>query len=206
MRKLSAVIASLALATSALAVGTSHWNHTSEADFKAGTFHNVVATNLGDLKLSRAVKTLLGADAQGSSGYALAEGPDGTVYAGTGPNGVLLAIKGEKVSRVATLGENISIFSLLVDGQGRLLVGTGGDKGQILRIDTAKKSKGDPKPVEVFSHDGVQYVWAMAKTGDGTVYAATGPEGQLFSITGDGKSDVLFDSDENNLLSLVADE
>ena len=30
-----------------------------ETDFKAGTFDNVVATNLGDLKLSRAVKTLL---------------------------------------------------------------------------------------------------------------------------------------------------
>src|SRR6478735_2624877 len=161
-----ALFVALSIGVPALAVGTSHWNHTSEADFRAGTFHNVVATNLGDLKLSRAVKTLLGSDAQVSSVYALAEGPDGTVYAGTGPNGVLLAIKGEKVSRVATLGENISIFSLLVDTQGRLLVGTGGDKGQILRIDPAKKSKGDPKPVEVFSHDGVQYVWAMTKTAD----------------------------------------
>src|SRR3954462_3461459 len=95
-----------------LAIGTSHWSHTSEADFKAGTFHNVVATNLGDLKLSRAVKTLLGSDGEVSAVYALAEGPDGTIYAGTGPQGVLLAIKGDKVTHVAKLGENVSIFSL----------------------------------------------------------------------------------------------
>ena len=42
----------LAFATSVLAVQTSHFVHTSEADFKNGTMQNVVATNLGDLKLS----------------------------------------------------------------------------------------------------------------------------------------------------------
>src|SRR5437667_6193402 len=101
------------LATSpAFAVGTSRWVHTTETDFKAGTFHNVVATNLGDLKLSRAVKSLLGQDAQVSAVHALAEGPDGTIYAGTGPQGVLLAVKNDQVKRIAKLGENISIFSL----------------------------------------------------------------------------------------------
>ena len=39
--------------------GTSHWTHDSEAEFKKGVLHNVVATNLGDVKLSRAVKTVL---------------------------------------------------------------------------------------------------------------------------------------------------
>src|SRR2546423_1561875 len=43
------VLAVLLLASShALAVGTSHWTHTNEADFKNGTMTNVVATNLGD--------------------------------------------------------------------------------------------------------------------------------------------------------------
>src|SRR6478735_3870552 len=158
-----ALFVALSIGVPALAVGTSHWNHTSEADFRAGTFHNVVATNLGDLKLSRAVKTLLGSDAQVNAVYALAEGPDGTIYAGTGPSGVLLAVKNDKVSRVAQLGENVNIFSLIVDDKGRLLIGTGGDRGQILRIDKPNQAKGDAKPVEVFSQDGVQYVWAMTR-------------------------------------------
>ena len=68
---------------------------------KGGTFDNVVATNLGDLKLSRAVKTLLEQDPDVSTVNALAEAPDGSVYAATGPKGVLLRIKGETVTKVA---------------------------------------------------------------------------------------------------------
>ena len=49
------------------------------------------------------MKTLLEQDPRISSVNALAEGPDGTIYAGTGPQGVLLEIKDQKVSTVATI-------------------------------------------------------------------------------------------------------
>lgn len=90
----------LFLASSALAVNTSHWVHTSEADFKKGNSRNVVATNLGDLKLSRAIKTILDENAKVSAVYCLAEAPDGSVYAGTGPHGIVLRVKGDKVTQV----------------------------------------------------------------------------------------------------------
>jgi outer membrane protein assembly factor BamB len=45
----------------------------------------------------------------------------------------------------------------------------------------------------------------MYVTPDGNVYAATGPNGQLFVITPDGKHEVVLDSHENNLLSLIGD-
>jgi hypothetical protein len=192
----------------AFAVGTSHWTQQSEADWKAGTFDGVVATNLGDLKLSRAVKTLLSQDSRVSSVYAFAEAADGTIYAGTGPQGVLLGIKGETVSTVAKLGDNVNIFSLLFDDKGRLLIGTGGDKGEIQRLDHPEKNLDGTeheKPKQIFSAEGVQYIWAMAKSSDGTLYAATGPNGQLFQINPDGTSKVLFDCEENNLLSLISD-
>src|SRR5215212_4143738 len=96
----------IALASStALAVGTSHFSHTSEADWKDGTFDNVVATNLGDLKLSRAVKTLLEQDPKVSSVNALAQAPDGTIFAGTGPRGVLLRVKDDAVAPVAKVDD-----------------------------------------------------------------------------------------------------
>src|SRR3954469_24380897 len=132
--KLRILLVTCLCSSVALAIGTSHWSHTSEADFKAGTFHNVVATNLGDLKLSRAVKTLLGQDAHISSVYALVEAADGTIYAGTGPQGIVLSIKNQKVETLATLGENIIVSSLLIDQKGRLLIGASGDKGQIFRV------------------------------------------------------------------------
>src|SRR5688572_3965090 len=154
----------------AFAVGTAHWTHTSEADFKNGTFDNVVATNLGDLKLSRGVKKILEQDARVSSVYALVQAKDGTVYAGTGPQGVVLAIKDDKVADAAKLEEGTSVFSLALDKDGRLLIGTGGETGKILRL-----TKPGEKAEEVFTAEGVQYVWAIHPTPDGNVYAATGP-------------------------------
>src|SRR5688500_1960605 len=138
-----------------------------------------------------------------SSVYALAEGPDGTIYAGTGPQGVVLAVKGERVSTLLKL-DDANVFSLLVDKQGRLLIGTGGERGRIYRIDKPGE-KTDEKPHEVFSVDGVQYVWQMRQTPDGNLYAATGPNGQVFEIKPDDSHSVLFDADDSNILSLAAD-
>jgi ligand-binding sensor domain-containing protein len=188
----------LVLAVPALAVGPSMWRHTSEADFQPGTFENVVATNLGDLKLSRAIKTLLEQNPDVSSVYAIVESPDGVIYAGTGPRGVLMKIDNGEVSKVLNVPDQ-QIFSLLFDAQGRLLIGTGGELGRVLRID-----KPGEEPVEIFSSEDVQYVWAMAEV-EGTLYAATGPNGQLIAIDRDGKSRVLFDSHENNLLCMASD-
>jgi len=156
----------LTLSAPVWAVNTSHWVHTSEADFKKGTFKNVVATNLGDVKLSRAIKTILEQDPKVSAVYCLAEGPDGVVYAGTGPHGVLLRVKGDQVTTVYEAEGVVNILSLLVDSQGRVLIGTGGETGKVLRID--KPGEKDPKPKEIFSEKEVQYVWSMVLTPDGT--------------------------------------
>src|SRR5260370_21183076 len=142
------VTLSLLLASPALAVQTSHWNHTTEADFKKGVMHNVVATNLGDVKLSRAVKTILEQDARVSAVYALAEAPDGSIYAATGPHGVLLKIKDDKAAIVAEFEDNSSLFALVVDLKGNLIVGTSGEKGKVFRLDNPGAE--GSKPVEIF--------------------------------------------------------
>jgi len=61
------------------------------------------------VKLSRAVKTMLGAGCKITAVYALVEAADGTIYAGTGPQGIVLSLKGEKVSTIATL-DDANIF------------------------------------------------------------------------------------------------
>jgi hypothetical protein len=198
--RLNLWLVTLLLATPALGVTTSTWTQTNQEDFKKGTLDNVVATNLGAVKLSRAVKTLLDQDPRISVVNSLAEGPDGTIYAGTGPQGVLLAIKDQKVSTVATIESATSLTSLIVEKSGRVLIGTAGQKGRVLAID-----KPGDKPHAIFDAEGVQYVWALAQTSDGNVYAATGPTGKLFEIKPDGSQKVLLDSGQSNLLSLVAD-
>ncbi len=190
------------LAPLALGVGTSNWSQTTEAEWKTGQFDNVVATNLGDLKLSRAVKTLLEQDEDVSSVNCLAEGPDGAIYAGTGPKGLLLRVKGDDASKLATIEGATAVLSLRVDNDGGLLIGTGGDAGRVLRLEHPNKE--GEKPVEVFKADGVQYVWQIVQTPDGTIYAATGPSGKLYEIKADGTHKVLLDTDENNLTAMVS--
>ena len=133
-----------AIGLPAFAVGTSTWTQTNENDWKDGTFDNVVATNLGDLKLSRELKTLLEQDPRVSSVNALAQAPDGTVYAGTGPRGVLLRVKGDTVDEVTKV-DDAQIFSVVVDSKGDVLLGTGGQHGRVLRVRPA----GGP-PEELF--------------------------------------------------------
>src|SRR5205807_5257128 len=106
----SVFLAHLCLAVSTYAVQTAHWTHTNEADFKKGTMHNVVATNLGDVKLSRAVKTILEEDARVSAVYAMVEAADGSIYAATGPHGVLLRVKDGKATAITEFEENSSLF------------------------------------------------------------------------------------------------
>ncbi len=194
----------LAVAAVATGVTTSHWTQTTEADFKLGKFHDVVATNLGDLKLSRSVKTLLEQDPKVGAVYALAEAADGTVYAGTGPQGVVLKVKDDHVTPLLELGDGTNVSSLRVDRRGRLLIGTSGAKGQVLRLD---KPGDDPagKPGAVFQSDGVQYVWAIDEAADGTLYVATGPNGELFEVKPDGSHATLLKTDDNNLTCMTGD-
>jgi WD40 repeat protein len=185
------------------AVQTSHWTHTSEADFKKGTMHNVVATNLGDVKLSRAVKMIIDQDPKVSAVYALAEGPDGSIYAATGPHGVVLRIKEDKATPIAEFAENSSAFALLVDSKGNLLIGVSGLKGQVFRLDNPGAE--GSKPTEIFSDDQAQYIWSIQQTPDGNLYIATGPSGKLFELKPDNSKSILMSSDESNLLSLLSD-
>ncbi len=197
---ITAALALPSLTPPALAAGTSHWSHNSEADFKAGTLRNAVTTNFGDVKLSRAVQVLLEQDPRISAVTALAESADGVIYAGTSPQGVILQIRDDAITTLTTLEDALSILDLLVDPQGNLLVATGGERGRVVRLDPQGKISG-----ELFTDESVQYIWAIQRADDGTIFAATGPNGRLFEIPPDGDSKVLLDSNENNLLSLLYD-
>ncbi len=106
----------------------------------------------------------------------------------------------DKVSTAATIDNAVNILSVLVDAKGSILLGTGGDKGRVLRIDKV----GD-KPKELFSDNDVQYVWALQETADGNIYAATGPNGEVFEIKPDGTHGQLYKSGEDNVTSMISD-
>lgn len=188
------------LAATTLGVGTSYWTQTTEADFKSGSLDGVVASNLGDVKLSRAIKTLLEQDPRVSAVNVLAQGPDGAIYAGTGPNAELLVIRDGKVTVAATIPNAVAIISIIAQKDGAILLGTGGEAGRVLKLD-----KPDAKPRVLFEAEGVQYIWGLAQTPDGNLYVATGPHGQLYEIKPDESKKMVLQTQESNLLSLISD-
>jgi len=198
MRIIAPLLAMLTAAP-ALAVTTSYWTHTTEADFASGKLENVVATNLGALKLSRAIEPVLADDPKVAIVHALAQAADGTIYAGTGSSGLLLAMKDGISSPLADFGDDVNVTALLVEPDGSVLAATSGAAGKVYRV------KKDAKPVEVFSHEGVQYIWSLLRDESGVIYIATGPDGQLYSLAADGASKLVIDTEQNNLLSLASD-
>jgi outer membrane protein assembly factor BamB len=132
--------------------------------------------------------------------------PDGTVYFGTGDEGVVYAYQKGKVKQLCKL-DAVLISALAVGDHGRLFVGAM-PGGKIFAVEHDGKNR------EV-AHLGAEHVWSLAYDDTKrTLYAATGPRGQLFAIDGSepGRSTVqsrvrmIYDSGEKHLLSLIRGE
>ena len=184
--------------SSAFAASTSQWVQKSETDFAAGELDTVVASNLGQLKLSRALTERLKQDPRVSIVYAVQQATDGSVYLGTGPNGLVLRIKDDKASDVFTAGDGVLVTAMQLTPDGKLLAGLSGDKARLIRIDPATG-----KSEDLFKSDDVQYIWAIAAMPDGATVVATGPAGLLYEIDKAGASKVLFKAKEHNVLCIL---
>ena len=166
----------------AWAVKPANWTHEQPKDFSTGDAKNVVVSSQGEVMLGREAKLLQDAEKDADAVNALAQAEDGSIYAATGPNGVIYRIEGEDVTKFATLPDG-NIFSLVFAKDGRLLAGTGG--GENARIYAINS---DGKASVFYTPKGAKYVWAMGRAATGEIYAATGNEGQLFVIDADGKN------------------
>ncbi len=94
----------------------------------------------------------------------------------------------------ARLGAGL-VLSLAADGDG-VVAGTG-PRGLVYAI----AANGDTSRI---ASTGERYVWGLAPAGKGAWYAATGTRGRLMRIAR-GKAELLLDTEESNLVSLVSD-
>ena len=151
------------------------WVHKGEAGLDGGLMKSLVTSNLGELKLSRAITDLAKEDPRLSIVYALQQGADGSVYVGVGPHAMVLRIKDKQITEVFKSDEDVLVTSLCLEADGKLLAGLSGDKAKVLRIDPASG-----KTQEVFANDGVQLIWNIVRLADGAIVLGTGPDGKIF--------------------------
>jgi hypothetical protein len=133
--------------------------------------------------------------------FAVWSDPDGTVYAGTSPNGKVYRIppahgaKAAKAEPFFNPGATY-IWALARAADGSLLVGTG-TEGKLFRVDA--KGKG----TVLFDSDDT-HIRTLAPLPGGDVLAGTAGEGLILRISPDGRARTLYDAQEPEVVSLAA--
>lgn len=125
------------------------------------------------------------------------DGSGGAYFAVSGTEGRVLQASGpDRVTLVVETGSKF-VWSLLLDGTGKLWAGTG-EPGKIMsrspgeRWNTVLETGGDP-------------VRSLAAFADNRVVAGTGLEGRVIRIDAEGRPFVVLDADQDEIVSLATD-
>lgn len=189
----AALVAALCAPAAVLAVKTAVWDIAEYKDFLPGKFENVTLDREGRLRLAPSLETVL--ETEEAAVWALVEGPDGKLYAGTGHQGKLLAIEPNGKSRELWKAPEIEIFALAMGPDGKLYAGTA-PKGKVYRVGLDGKAEElfDPKQ---------PYIWSLRFIGK-DLFVGTGDTGKVFRVTPDGTGEEYFDTAQRHVISLAA--
>jgi hypothetical protein len=127
--------------------------------------------------------------------WCLASGPDGSVYAGGGNDGLVWHIDRTGKSRVAFDAQELEVHALATLADGTLLVATSPD-GKVYRVAAGGSST-------VFFDPEDKYIWALAVDARDHVYVATGDKGVIYRVAPGGKGEVFYRTHTANVTSLL---
>ncbi len=134
--------------------------------------------------------------------FAVWAAADGTVFAGTSPQGKVYRVHGDlengAEAEVVFEAEDSYIWDLEQDAKGRLLVATG-LKGRLYRIDAKGNS-------EMLFESRDAHVRSIASLPDGGVLLGTAGQGLIVRLDADGTAKTLHDAAHPEVLSVVAAE
>ena len=176
-------------------VTTQIWEQQRQKDFESGKLENVSLSSRGELMLAPKLDTFF-EDTKEIYVWCLAEDSKGNIYAGTGNKGKIYRITPDGESSLFYDSPEVSIFTLAIDPNDNIYAGTAPD-GLIYKL-----TDSSTPPTTILSSE-EKYVWAMTFDDSGNLYASTGTGGKIYKVTPDGKTSVLYDSDETSILCLL---
>ncbi len=200
---LAGLFAILAVSFTAHSGGTRIWELAGFTELDKGELKQTTVSSRGEVTVG-AMATGLDLDDVGLV-WSAVEGKAGVIYLGTGYDGKIFRVKGGKATLIATTGQLV-VTSLALDKRGDLYAAALPD-AVILKIPKPSKiATGKPVKASKWATlpGDVKHVWALAFKDKGkTLYAGTGPEGQVFAVGPDAKASVYMDTDEEHVMCLV---
>lgn len=169
------------------------WRLDSFADYKAGELEDVSLGSDGALALAPRREILQ--KWPSAHVWSLARDRQGTLYAGTGNDGRLFALKPGAEASLLFDAEEPIVQAVLIDKSGRVLAGTS-PGGKVYRVEPSGKA-------EVFFDPPERYIWALASTPQGDLWVATGDPAVLYRVDSAGRAQPLLKSEELHFRSLA---
>jgi hypothetical protein len=126
----------------------------------------------------------------------LALAPDGTVYAGTGPNGLVVTLPPEGKARIVAEGLGAYVWALVLDAERKTLYAGTGPKGRIYQVSPEGKAS-------VFYATRQEHILCLAMGPDNVLYAGTDKGGLVYRIDLRGKGSVLYQAPQGEVRSLL---
>jgi WD40 repeat protein len=171
------------------------WQVSTEADFLRGDVENLAIDSFGRLMLGPTATPIY--DSSAPFLWTVVTGPDGSIYAGSGNDGVVYKIDPSGRGSTFFDAEELEVHALAAAPGGGLYVGTSPD-GKIYKVDPSGKGT-------VFFDPGDRYIWSLAVDRPGNVFAATGDKGVIYKITPDGKGTPFYQTKATHAMTLAFD-
>lgn len=198
MYKFRLCVAALVLCLSATVIHAAmptFWQVSTEADFLKGEVENLAVDSFGRLMLGPTATPLYESTAPFL--WTVVTGADGSIYAGSGNEGIVYRIDGSGKGTPFFDAEELEVHAMAPAPGGGLYVATSPD-GKIYRVDANGKGT-------VFFDPPDRYIWSLAVDRTGNVYAATGDKGVIYKITPDGKGAPFYETKATHAMALAID-
>ncbi|MFT3927597.1 MAG: hypothetical protein QM778_34005 [Myxococcales bacterium] len=195
-RALAWLAGTLLVPSAVLAVSTKSFVIDTNEAFEKGKFEGAASHSGGTLTRGMSSKRV---PLEGVPvAYSSAVGPDGAIYVGTGNDGAVYRVTADGAKLFADTDAAV-ITSLMWVGD--VLYAGSLPGGRIFTVD----AKGAAK--ELVKLEGADHIWGLAfDAKKSTVYAATGPQGKLFALSGGAVPRLVHDDSAEHLLCLEQDE
>lgn len=176
----------------ALASSTASWEMNTYADFMKGRFSGVSLTRDGHIVLAPRLSPIFSSDEP--SIWAVAEGPEKSLYVGTGHRGRLYRIDRNGASTLVWTAPEPEIFAVAVGPDGSIFAGTS-PNGKVYRIRNSSAE-------EYFSPN-EKYIWSLVVGRDGALYVGSGDSGKIFRVGAKGSGEVWFETGQSHVTALA---